>query len=426
MVPVFVFGLFIDSLFRVFMAVIRKSLQPLDLEKFRVWVEDTSPFSTYFRLAELPEILYSGKNSFLINGSPFLTPDSEVLVEIKDANGNPIFIHPIPRYKEGLARVVSIEIYPDTPNGMGTLTIMGVLSRDINGNPVPFEFERGYGVRWRRPIMINTTRVTDSPIRLYKKPVLTVEEVRLPNRSFQIISTTSSLGSITGSSLLYSDADTTARKNEYIITSDVEIFLREMIGGSFHATIDGTGFTSSIKSVRNTKIAELDVPFTSASSFVGFQTNNFNINYTYSASVINTTQTMAYAKINLSNLRSFSGNINRVKILQNRKNAFNGFELLEDTLLENVELLVTNSFGRDDTLPPWISGKLGTDISTGIPYNFATLTPSLPLVGDVWLVASIEYLDNVLFNERIGYFFDQSIIDNYWISGHVTESVYST
>ena len=156
------------------MPKIQNSLQPRGLLNYRVLVEDTNPSSLYFSLAQVPSVLTSGKNAFLINGSDELQKDTEILIEILDSNGDTVFNQPIKNYQEGLARVVSIEVYEDTPPGLGSLTIMGQLTRLRDGTPIPPEWQGVYNVRWTIPMNIDPLRPNTTPIRLYETPQLYV------------------------------------------------------------------------------------------------------------------------------------------------------------------------------------------------------------------------------------------------------------
>lgn len=164
------------------MAKLQKSVAKRDLAKYSVFIEDTNPNSTYFVIAELPEVLTGGKNAFLITGTNYLKPTTKVLVEIIDSRGATVFLQPIDDYAEGLARIVSIEVYEDTPKGPATLTILGELVADANGVPVPEEWRGKYNVKWSKRLLIEPTRVNTSRIRLYTPPTLQVNEVLMPYR----------------------------------------------------------------------------------------------------------------------------------------------------------------------------------------------------------------------------------------------------
>jgi len=159
------------------MAKIKKFKSGQHLDRIRVFIEDTQPGSRFFQLREMPEVLHSGKNAFLIQGSENLNPNTEVLVEILDSNGDTVFNQPIPKYAEGRARVVSIEIYENTPPGVALLTIVGEATTDADGNSIPEQWRGNYNVRYQQRITIDPLRINTSKIRLYNEPVLSVTEI---------------------------------------------------------------------------------------------------------------------------------------------------------------------------------------------------------------------------------------------------------
>ena len=112
------------------MALLKKTLFDEKLETYNVLVEDTAPFSNYFKITELSDVFTGGKNAFLIQGSPELVADSLIKIQIKDSQGNTIYNEPgegIPEYYEGTSKVVAVYIYPDTSFGPCTITILGEL-----------------------------------------------------------------------------------------------------------------------------------------------------------------------------------------------------------------------------------------------------------------------------------------------------------
>ena len=76
------------------MALIQKTLFPENLDRYNVFVEDTSPNSRYLNITELPDTFTGGKNAFLIAGAAELVADTVIKIEIKDAAGNIIYHEP--------------------------------------------------------------------------------------------------------------------------------------------------------------------------------------------------------------------------------------------------------------------------------------------------------------------------------------------
>ena len=119
-----------------------------ELSKLSVYVDDTSPTSTkYFRVSDVPEVLQKGKNLLRISAHPTnLVEGSQILVDVRDSSGNPIYFE-IPDYlEEDKSRAISIWIYHDkgddnTANGEATITLVGTSNVGNNGEPVPQRFK---------------------------------------------------------------------------------------------------------------------------------------------------------------------------------------------------------------------------------------------------------------------------------------------
>ena len=83
--------------------------------------------SNFFRVTNVPQVLTKGKNLIKISGHPTnLKEGTQIFVDVRDSNGNPIY-YEIPDYIENdKSRVLSIWVYHDkgddnTPNGEGQL-----------------------------------------------------------------------------------------------------------------------------------------------------------------------------------------------------------------------------------------------------------------------------------------------------------------
>jgi hypothetical protein len=181
------------------MALIQKTLFPENLDRYNVFVEDTTPNSRYFNITELPDTFTGGKNAFLIAGAPELVADTLIKIEIKDAAGNIIYHEPgegsmittingdqfTSEYYEGVSKVVSVYVYPgDTAYGPCTITILGELSSyyDNNGlvSPIPLNWEGQYNVKWQKTINVNPTLANTTKIRFYRRPSVSINELISP------------------------------------------------------------------------------------------------------------------------------------------------------------------------------------------------------------------------------------------------------
>ena len=180
------------------MAVIQKTLFAKNLDRYTTLVNDTDANSKYFKITELPDTFTGGKNAFLVAGSKELVADTKIQIELKDSAGNVIYHEPgegaiqksinntifASQYFEGVSKVVSVYVYPDTAFGPCTLTILGELSEYQNTNgivtPVPLEWENKYNVKWTKTINVNPNLANTTKIRFYQRPTATITEILSP------------------------------------------------------------------------------------------------------------------------------------------------------------------------------------------------------------------------------------------------------
>ena len=334
------------------MAKLKRYLQFRNLAQYRTYIQDTEPNSRFFRLAQLSDKLTLGKNAFLINGSPELEPTTEVLIEIIDSAGNTVFQQPIPNYAEGLARVVSIEVYPDTGVGPATMTILGELRQDANGNPIPAEWQNKYNIKYTKTFTIDPTAACTSPIRLYNIPTMDVHEHILPYHDTTLMAKSITSGSVTGSSLYNVINVGNQFPNTYIIQTSAPILSKSMEGGTVTASFGTTTFTASLDYVLSNTVAFLDTSYISGNLYLPFNSTNFTINYQDLPQYGPTQYSRSYAHVIISNLTVFSGHIDRSKLYVRSVDTTNqvDFQQFADLTLEAADLLSTHSLTGLPTL----------------------------------------------------------------------------
>jgi hypothetical protein len=337
------------------MAKIKKFKLLQNLHRFRVLVEDTETNSQFFQLREVSDILHSGKNAFLIAGSEFLNPTTEVLVEILDADGDPIFNQPIRNYAEGKTRVVSIEIYEDTPPGPAFLTLLGELRTLPNGDPIPPQWEGMFNVRYQRRFTIDPLRVNSTKIRVFETPEIQVAEVLAPFRKAIAGTATQISGSPLptasfGNSLIRVINPNNPTPNIYIVNipSGSPAISKSIEGGSFTASISSSEFTgtytTSIVSVFNDTSFEVDPGLISSDgkTFLNFASSEYTISFTEETLFSETTLTRSFADIQLVKLKTFSGDVARAKMFV-RSVDEDEFQPIADQPLDALVLTSTQS-----------------------------------------------------------------------------------
>jgi hypothetical protein len=96
-------------------------------------------------------------------------PGSQILIDVRDSNGNPIYFE-IPEYLEkDKSRVISIWVYHDkgednTANGDATITLVGVSRVGDSGEPIPNNFKGKPNVRWQTVVNVDRDRSNTSSV----------------------------------------------------------------------------------------------------------------------------------------------------------------------------------------------------------------------------------------------------------------------
>jgi hypothetical protein len=139
-------------------------------------VIDTDYLSKYFVVSDFDPKFTAGKNTISINGSGYLSPGTEMIVECIDSQNHNLYIEMARTsdvsaqtyaYRESTSYVFSIHVYDDIFDGIGKLIIYGTLSD-------------GRSVKWVKNINIDKSLRNTSKIRFYQRPILEVGSVLVP------------------------------------------------------------------------------------------------------------------------------------------------------------------------------------------------------------------------------------------------------
>ena len=188
---------------------------PKGLDQILVDIEDTSHFSTYFRVVEFDPVFTAGKNSISFNGSDLLADGSEIKVEVLDSSGNSLYLSAVTssvNYIDIANFTVAIYVYRETVSGAGTIILVGTSPK-------------GEIVRWTGNITINTTYPNVSRVRFYNAPTMEITPLLYP-----VIESVT--GSLIASSSFVSDtcnAQYIYRTGMYLVTTH-NVFTRQMVG----------------------------------------------------------------------------------------------------------------------------------------------------------------------------------------------------
>lgn len=387
------------------MPITKNTLLPLNLSSYDVYIEDTSLNSDYFNVTRLPQYFTGGRNSFLLGGSDFLQDASEVLVEITDDEGNPIFQTMVPNYVEGNSRMMSVEIYDTTPSGFATLVIMGKAIVTTTGETIPDEWKDTYNVRWTRKILVDYDLKNISPIKFLNAPDVTVVENRFYNINSSSYDTTTVKFTASLSPTLLD-----GKQSGYSIHSEGTFkFLPEYVNGVITGSFCiGTGSVSQIylpiTNILNSSTAFTTGYFISSSLTNGVITSIYLTSGSYTASlygtiypitssavlqysVINTSSVnipISYAKVTVSNLDTVSGELYKIKVYSKVANDTADYKLIGDSYITTNEILVSSSirgyspigdiFTTQNYSDNWYAGTLETN--TGVRNRLYTVSGS--------------------------------------------------
>ena len=382
---------------------IKKILSKQNLAQLPVLITDTGPESLYFNIKQLSGVFTGGRNAFLISGTSLLKPNTEVLIEIIDSNGNSLYVEAIRGFVEGGARLVVVEVYENTPRGSALLTIVGTARINAKTNTVlPNEVTQSPNVRWQKKIIIEPKTKNITPIRIKKQPEIIVDELLLTGSllSQSVINTAISNITLKPKSVL------NKQKGYIVVVNDGESIqfnsshLTPKITGSFtlqQRTYRGT-IPATTESIEITQIhtASLNLPLSLLNASKSFTDTNItssvdnsvlnitpikngqyeigenlytasattyvraaksitgSIQYYYvsESSTLTTGSILSFAKLRIINLDTISGEIFRIKTSNRQAGSQTDFAFVADTPTRVGELLITSSTDQDDREQP--------------------------------------------------------------------------
>lgn len=403
-----VFGYLYKSLIGYLMPRLKKVVPLQRLSTIATWITDTNPNSDYFKIAQFPDNLTGGKNGFLITGTENLIRTTEVLVEIVDSAGNTVYLNPVINYSEGLARVVSIEVYSDTATGPATITILGEVAFDLQGNRPPKAFVGTYNVKWSRTVNVDPSLPNTTPIRLYNTPTLAVSEQLIPYRSVITGSlTNTSTGSLTGQYVpAYVNVVGTNQQRQIIaagtlISSTLTIFTANSVNGTIATLVGGIPFTGSINTVYSNTTAKITEILTGSDGNPTAQwvSSQYSMSFQQASVFATSSLNRSYANIQLGDLRTFTGDVYRAKFYSKGMDEGDKYQLLEDIVLEESELTVSQSVtGETISLGQltnqqflttnWISGVVSSGTAYLITGSVTPIYDDATLLGAAYLSGS--------------------------------------
>lgn len=355
------------------MARTRRAIQPLNLYQYDVLIEDKSYRSDYFKLTQFDGYLYGGRNAFLIAGADVLKPNTSILIEVLDSEGVTVYSAPVADYIEGSSRLIQLEIYQDTPIGVGKIVILGCAETYLDGTPIPTEWQNTFNVRWVADVVISPLVENKTPIRFSQTPSMVVEE------KFYFAPSSSAF---TKQTSIPVDVELNAKYyNVYVNGYMAKIkgpgnstryyskYLNGILSGSFAFYSTNGPETASVSipitRIFNSQLAESegvliytdkdiivsDLNISSSNNEYqaviqpyGRVTGSSTMSLVYNELVTeNTGSTISFAKIRLVDLNTLSGEINKVRISFKASTDPGQYQLLGDVPANVKELLSIDS-----------------------------------------------------------------------------------
>ena len=334
------------------MAIIKKFGDALSqtLNSFRTFITDTNPNSEYFRVTEFKETFTGGKNGFLIEGSQYLKESTEIKIQILDVNGEPIYYEPAsgtPEYYEGVSTLVAVYVYEDTPIGLANITILGELKQYVDDDgierDVPDEWKGIYNVKWERSFKVNRLIRNEDRVRFYRRPDVEITEIVKPIFS-NVVSTITKSGSLNGIPLNpiagTKIADFTLPTSYLLKLNDGSAWTGSVVGNGIQ--IPTLNYNPTATDVLNNTELVVKNPFTINGIVSSFISASFTASFNYVEGVDNlaTALTGSFAKIKLTQLSTFVGDVARVKVYRKSQSDLSDYQFIQEIQLESNEILI--------------------------------------------------------------------------------------
>ena len=320
------------------------------LSSYGTFILDTDPNSKYFKITEFKDTFTGGKNGFLIEGSEHLMQNTEIKIQVLDVEGNPLYVeygNGIPEYYEGTSKIAAVYVYEDTPIGPATITILGELKTYLDDGGVvldiPEEWRGNYNLKWNKTFKINKLLSNEDKVRFYKRPKVEITEIIKP-----VFATTfanvSKKGFVNGTPIVPTDgtkiADYTLPTSYKLTTTDGTAWTGSMVGSVIELT--DLGYTATISDVLNKNEILVRQPYTENGLVTSFTSQRYTSSFNYIEGVSNIASALtgSFAKINLTDLETFVGDVARVKIFRKSQSQIGDYQFVQEVKLETSELLV--------------------------------------------------------------------------------------
>jgi len=396
------------------------------LSAYATFIKDTAPNSQYFRVTEFKETFTGGKNGFLIEGCEHLMQSTEVQIQVLDVEGNALYVeigNGIPEYYEGTSKIISVYVYENTPAGPATITILGQLKTYLDEGgvvrDVPDEWKNNYNIKWQKSFNINTLLRNEDKVRFYRRPKVDITEIVKPIFSAGFSNVTNT-GLVTGTPISPRIGEYLSdfkQPTSYRLRTTNSAFTGSMEGNLIN--VSSLSYSPIISEVLNKNEILVTEPYIDASGVVSSFTDKAytsTFSYVEGASNIASALTGSFAKIKLTDLTAFVGDVARVKIFRKSQSDVTDFQFVQEIVLETNELLLdletTNKnqevygiFTQDIIKDYWItsSNNISAQFNQNYLFNSVKLDSSIAnyfyTTKSLAITKDAEY--NLSFNVRL-------------------------
>lgn len=141
----------------------------------------TSP--DYFNITFFPNTIGGGKSVIKLKGNGAnLMLNDEIGIEVLDAAGNPVYYEVSTLIDRFNQYHISISVFDDTAQGIGSISLTGKASVGQDGEPIPAEWQDRDNVLWSRGIQILPFQRNNSDILFSDAPEISVAQIIIPQR----------------------------------------------------------------------------------------------------------------------------------------------------------------------------------------------------------------------------------------------------
>ena len=163
-----------------------KKPQPRGYDRGSYLIEDTSATSpNYFEITSFPDVAGGGRYLIKLKGNGAnLKINSQIDVEIIDAEGNNMFAEVVDYVDRFDDYYITLEVYDITPRGIATIYLVGEAITDLDGNPVPSTLQSQYNVRWSRAMSVLPMERNTAELVFSDPPMINIVQVVTPEREF--------------------------------------------------------------------------------------------------------------------------------------------------------------------------------------------------------------------------------------------------